>query len=253
MAAGWADSTDTPRRRPRRLGLPVWQHFRFPWPRGRRRATSDASEWVRAARSRTTVGFRRAPSHKQSAYHIKIVTLAGERVEPRRSLDPRYGSRIPENVRLIPRGATSRRSFGLSASAKWCSLFANYPARIDRVPRPQRTEETMIQTRAIRHPFHTAGASQVSDLPSRPITRRSAAVGSSGGGAFEAISRQIGTALEHCLARPDPKPGERILDLATGTGRTSRLVVRRGVDVGVDIASDLLAVATGREEGRPQH
>jgi len=46
------------------------------------------------------------------------------------------------------------------------------------------------------------------------------------------------------VMRLDPKPGERILDLATGTGWTSRLVARRGATVtGVDIAGNLLEAA----------
>ena len=43
------------------------------------------------------------------------------------------------------------------------------------------------------------------------------------------------------------KPGERILDLATGTGWTSRLVAKRGATViGADIAADLVAAAQER-------
>lgn len=65
--------------------------------------------------------------------------------------------------------------------------------------------------------------------------------------AYEVVSRQIGPALEHCVARLDPKAGEQILDLATGTGWTSRLAARRGASVvGADIASDLLAAANQR-------
>jgi SAM-dependent methyltransferase len=80
-----------------------------------------------------------------------------------------------------------------------------------------------------------------------PHNERPAAVWSSGGEAYEVISRQIGTALEHCVARLDPRPGETILDLATGTGWTSRLMARRGAGViGADIASELLATATER-------
>jgi len=74
----------------------------------------------------------------------------------------------------------------------------------------------------------------------------------SGGGEHAVSAKQIATALEHSVARLDPKPGEAILDLATGTGWTSRLIARRGVDViGVDIASELLAAATerARKEG----
>jgi ubiquinone/menaquinone biosynthesis C-methylase UbiE len=73
---------------------------------------------------------------------------------------------------------------------------------------------------------------------------RAAAVWNSGGDAYDRISQGIADALSHCVERLDPKPGERILDLATGTGWTSRLVRRRGADVeGVDIASQLLDAA----------
>jgi SAM-dependent methyltransferase len=89
---------------------------------------------------------------------------------------------------------------------------------------------------------HQGGADSI-----QPHNERSAAVWSSGGKAYDAISGQIATALEHCVARLDPQPGETILDLATGTGWTSRLVARRGANViGADIASDLLAAATER-------
>ena len=67
---------------------------------------------------------------------------------------------------------------------------------------------------------------------------------SSGGARYDQISRGIADSIEHCVLRLDPKPGERILDLATGTGWTSRLIAKRGARVtGVDIASDLLAAA----------
>jgi len=73
---------------------------------------------------------------------------------------------------------------------------------------------------------------------------RPAAVWSSGGLAYDEISRQIASALDHCVRRLDPKPGERILDLATGTGWTSRLLAARGAQVtGVDIAGELIDAA----------
>jgi SAM-dependent methyltransferase len=51
-------------------------------------------------------------------------------------------------------------------------------------------------------------------------------------------------AIEHCVLRLNPQPGERILDLSTGTGWTSRVVARRGAIVtGVDIAGGLLEAA----------
>jgi SAM-dependent methyltransferase len=78
----------------------------------------------------------------------------------------------------------------------------------------------------------------------QPHNERPASVWSSGGPDYDRISRGIADSLEHCVLRLDPKPGERILDVATGTGWTSRLVARRGADViGVDIAADLVAAA----------
>src|SRR2546421_8237484 len=83
----------------------------------------------------------------------------------------------------------------------------------------------------------------------QPHNAKPAAVWSSGGTNYDQISRGIADSIEHCVLRLDPKPGERILDLATGTGWTSRLVARRGANVtGVDIAADLLAGARERAE-----
>lgn len=78
---------------------------------------------------------------------------------------------------------------------------------------------------------------------------RPAAIWSSGGEHYDQISRGIADSIEHCVLRLDPQPGERVLDLATGTGWTSRLVARRGAAVtGVDIAADLIAAARKRAE-----
>lgn len=88
--------------------------------------------------------------------------------------------------------------------------------------------------------------------PIQPHNQRPATVWSSGGRAYEEISRQIGSALDHCVRRLDPRPGERILDLATGTGWTSRVLAARGAAVtGVDIATDLIeaARAIGQSSG----
>jgi SAM-dependent methyltransferase len=86
----------------------------------------------------------------------------------------------------------------------------------------------------------------------QPHNQRPAAVWSSGGSAYDKISRGIADSIEHCVLRLDPQPGEHILDLSTGTGWTSRLVARRGARViGVDIAADLVAAArsTAKAEG----
>lgn len=80
-----------------------------------------------------------------------------------------------------------------------------------------------------------------------PHNIRAAAVWSRGGTGYDEISRGIADALEHTVLRLDPRGGERILDLATGTGWTSRLVARRGATViGADIAEGLLDAARAR-------
>lgn len=62
----------------------------------------------------------------------------------------------------------------------------------------------------------------------QPHNEKSATVWSSGGANYDQVSRGIADSIEHCVLRLDPQPGERILDLATGTGWTSRAVVKRG-------------------------
>jgi len=63
------------------------------------------------------------------------------------------------------------------------------------------------------------------------------------GGRYDEISRTIADAIEHAVERLQPRPGERILDVATGTGWASRLVAQRAAGihvVGADIAEQLL-------------
>lgn len=84
-----------------------------------------------------------------------------------------------------------------------------------------------------------------------PHNQRAAAMWSSGGGEYDQLSRSIADAIQHCVLRLDATPGERVLDLATGTGWTSRAVARTGAAVtGADIANGLLASA--RERARAE-
>jgi SAM-dependent methyltransferase len=86
----------------------------------------------------------------------------------------------------------------------------------------------------------------------QPHNAKSASIWNSGGAQYNEISRGIADSIEHCVLRLDPKPGERVLDLATGTGWTSRVVARRGAQVtGADISADLLSFAAeqARTEG----
>ena len=88
----------------------------------------------------------------------------------------------------------------------------------------------------------------------QPHNQRPAAVWSTGGKDYDEISRGIADAIEHAVHRLNPRRGQRILDLSTGTGWTSRLVARRGASViGVDIAAGLLDAARAKAaaEGLP--
>jgi SAM-dependent methyltransferase len=85
------------------------------------------------------------------------------------------------------------------------------------------------------------------DTPIQPHNQKPASVWNSGGARYEEISRGIADSIEHCALRLAPQPGERILDLATGTGWTSRIVARRGATVvGVDLGADLVVAAAER-------
>src|SRR5215203_3467392 len=92
-----------------------------------------------------------------------------------------------------------------------------------------------------RRPF-TPEATMSSGI--QPHNTKPASVWNSGRGRYNEISRGIADSIEHCVLRLDPQPGEKILDLATGTGWTSRLAAKRGAQViGADISADLLAFA----------
>jgi SAM-dependent methyltransferase len=81
--------------------------------------------------------------------------------------------------------------------------------------------------------------------PVLPHNLRPAAVWGSAGKQYDRVSETIADALEHCVLRLDPKPGERVLDVATGTGWTGRRIAARGASVtGVDIGADLVEAAS---------
>jgi SAM-dependent methyltransferase len=81
----------------------------------------------------------------------------------------------------------------------------------------------------------------------QPHNQKPASAWNSGGANYDEISRGIADSIEHAVLRLNPQPGERILDLATGTGWTSRLVAKRGSWlVGVDLGEDLIEFARAR-------
>jgi SAM-dependent methyltransferase len=68
-----------------------------------------------------------------------------------------------------------------------------------------------------------------------------AVVWNAAGRDYERISESIADSIGHCVACLKPKFGERVLDVATGTGRAARQVALSGAEVvGIDLAADLI-------------
>lgn len=78
----------------------------------------------------------------------------------------------------------------------------------------------------------------------QPHNVKTAATWDAGGQHYDKISQTISDAIEHCLTRLAPKQGERILDVATGTGWTARRLAAFGAAVtGIDLGTDLIEAA----------
>jgi SAM-dependent methyltransferase len=94
----------------------------------------------------------------------------------------------------------------------------------------------------------TLSIDSVADLSehNRPLAR----TWDAGGSAYDRISRQIADAIEHAVDRLDPRPGDEVLDVATGTGWGARRIACRGASVvGVDLGEELIATAREFDSG----
>jgi SAM-dependent methyltransferase len=81
----------------------------------------------------------------------------------------------------------------------------------------------------------------------QPHNAKAAATWDSGGLNYDRISHSIADAIEHCITRLAPRRGERMLDVATGTGWAARLAAARGAAViGIDLGVDLIGAARTR-------
>jgi SAM-dependent methyltransferase len=68
-----------------------------------------------------------------------------------------------------------------------------------------------------------------------------------GSGPYERISDSLEVAHDHLLRAVAPQPGERWLDVATGTGEIAHPAARAGAEVtGLDLAPDLIETARRR-------
>jgi len=78
----------------------------------------------------------------------------------------------------------------------------------------------------------------------QPHNAKAAATWGSGGRNYDRISYSIADAIEHCVVRLAPRPAERILDVATGTGWAARSIAGKGASVtGMDLGADLVDAA----------
>jgi SAM-dependent methyltransferase len=71
-----------------------------------------------------------------------------------------------------------------------------------------------------------------------------------GSGPYERISEHLTIAHDHLMRVVEVRPGERWLDVATGTGEIAVRAARRGASVtGLDLAPGLIEAARGRARG----
>jgi SAM-dependent methyltransferase len=77
------------------------------------------------------------------------------------------------------------------------------------------------------------------------------AVGAMWGGAdYDRLARSLAPVHDRLVAALDPRPGERVADLATGTGEVALRAARAGADVvALDLSEPLLAQARAKPDG----
>lgn len=77
-----------------------------------------------------------------------------------------------------------------------------------------------------------------------PTNTQAARTWGAGGEGYDQVSRGIADAIEHAVDALEPQPGERILDVATGTGWAARQLAERGATVtGVDFGAGVIEAA----------
>ena len=77
-----------------------------------------------------------------------------------------------------------------------------------------------------------------------PTNIQDARTWGAGGEKYDQVSRGIADAIDHAVDALDPQPGERVLDVATGTGWAARRIADRGAIVtGVDLGEEVIEAA----------
>jgi len=92
--------------------------------------------------------------------------------------------------------------------------------------------------------MNTEPQSQSPQFAVLPTNVHAARTWGAGGEKYDQISRGIADAIEHAVDALDPQAGERILDVATGTGWAARRIAARGAIVtGVDLGAKVIEAA----------
>jgi len=83
-----------------------------------------------------------------------------------------------------------------------------------------------------------------------PSNIQAARTWGAGGERYDQVSRGIADAIEHAVAALDPQPGERVLDIATGTGWAARTIAARGATVtAIDLGAGVIEAARTLSNG----
>jgi SAM-dependent methyltransferase len=83
-----------------------------------------------------------------------------------------------------------------------------------------------------------------------PTNLRAAQTWGAGGTHYDRVSAGIADAIEHAVGALDPQPGERIVDIATGTGWAARSIAKRGAHVtGIDLGAEVIEAAKELSRG----
>src|SRR5258708_3952313 len=133
---------------------------------------------------------------------------------PPRSRSPRRRTRAAFFWRCCPTRA--------SATYRRCCSKAWKPAR---TPCSRRFHDPSHSSFHARRRWSFAEVTTMSNVQSHNLKAQS--VWNAPAGRYDEISRSIADAIEHAVERLQARPGERILDLATGAGWGSRVLAQR--------------------------
>ena len=98
--------------------------------------------------------------------------------------------------------------------------------------------------------MNTQPQTQLTQSTVLPTNAQAARTWGAGGEKYDQVSRGIADAIEHAVDALDPRPGERILDVGTGTGWAARSIALRGAIVtGVDLGEEVIEAAKALSTG----